>query len=186
MIARTSSAREAAAQLHAAHLLLLRTVDDEHARHALAQAAALEQQRHDEHAVGPAPGRDCVVEPRARSADAAAARDRGGTSDRRTRAGAVPRGRARRRRRRTTRRAIRRRRDDPASPRRLIACAMSSASRTSAPRAANAAATSDLPLPMPPVRPTRTRRHGASSRHRYQPLISAGPKKSAMPPAIAR
>ena len=33
--------------------------------------------------------------------------------------------------------------------------AMSSASRTSAPRAANCAATSDFPLPMPPVRPTR-------------------------------
>ena len=43
--------------------------------------------------------------------------------------------------------------DSPASPRALTACAAWSASATSTPRAAKARATSDLPLPMPPVRP---------------------------------
>ena len=105
--------RKAAAQLHASHLLLLGTVDDQHPRHALAQSAALEQQRHDEHCVGPAASPRSRPRAARRSADAAAARDRGETSDRRTRAVAVPRDRARRRRRRMTRRAIRRRRDGP-------------------------------------------------------------------------
>ena len=56
MILRTSSAGKSAAQLNASHLLLLGTVDDQHARHALAQSAALEQQRDDENAVRPGAG----------------------------------------------------------------------------------------------------------------------------------
>src|SRR5512144_79896 len=45
-------------------------------------------------------------------------------------------------------------RSAPASPGAVTACAMRSVSVTSMPSAANASATADLPLPMPPVRPT--------------------------------
>ena len=55
--------RETAARHDPAHLLVLRTVDDKHARDARKQRAAFEQQRRDQNAVRSAPAGDFVVEP---------------------------------------------------------------------------------------------------------------------------
>ena len=145
---------EAAPRHDAADLLVLRAIDDQHAVDA-GQAAAFEEQRDDEQAVGAVPGRDLPARRRAnqRVQDRLEPGPRGGVAEHELRAGGA------------IERAVgvggTRARTQPASPRGRAArrgerVGEASVSVTSTPSAANASATADLPLPMPPVRPTTT------------------------------
>jgi hypothetical protein len=173
-------ARQPAAHLDASDLLGLGAVDDEHARHALAQAAALEQQRNDEYAIRSTQIRERVVEPRRdqrmqqpleiaperRIVERATAQRRAvelavGADERCTERlddGAMPRFAAA---------ADRVRNVVGVQDVRAARCELRRHLRFAA---ADAAGETDQVLPG----------------HRNQPLVSCGPKNSATPPAIAR